>query len=336
MKFNKMTGLKMNSPTYMLIGIIIVCTLITLGYPHNSIELYTGNMNGYGNGTDNKNREGGWNGNENSGRGTDIKMNNLLQDFQKNFGYPVDNDYDINDNEDNNTVIKGSVAVAAVDLVVARYNEDLSFLNNEPFKGNRIICYNKGPTLVTCPDCIDVIQLANVGKCDHTYLYHIINNYDNLADVTVFLPGSCLHDAIKRYKTYHTLDYIKDSKTSVFIGTSKVSQSELYNFTLNSHLTGSLENQKVNSSAALKPCSIQPFGNWYKQNFGNTTLKMIDYTSIFAVAREHIIQHPKSYYEKLISYIDDDISPECGHYIERSWVTIFSPLPDSSLYDYYV
>ena len=34
------------------------------------------------------------------------------------------------------------------------------------------------------------INLPNIGREAHTYLYHIINNYDNLADINVFLPGS--------------------------------------------------------------------------------------------------------------------------------------------------
>jgi hypothetical protein len=35
-----------------------------------------------------------------------------------------------------------------------------------------------------------IVNLPNVGKCDHTYLYHIINNYNNLSKILVFLPGS--------------------------------------------------------------------------------------------------------------------------------------------------
>jgi hypothetical protein len=32
--------------------------------------------------------------------------------------------------------------------------------------------------------------LDNIGKEGHTYLHHIINNYNNLANVTIFIPGS--------------------------------------------------------------------------------------------------------------------------------------------------
>ena len=46
-----------------------------------------------------------------------------------------------------------------------------------------------------------VISLKNLGKCDHTYFHHIVNNYNKLADVTIFLPGSIDTSSIKYIKT---------------------------------------------------------------------------------------------------------------------------------------
>ena len=64
------------------------------------------------------------------------------------------------------------------EIVIARYNEDLSWLNKID-KNIKITIYNKGNNNINFP----FIQLPNIGRESHTYLYHIINNYDNLADI---------------------------------------------------------------------------------------------------------------------------------------------------------
>ncbi len=67
-----------------------------------------------------------------------------------------------------------------IELVVARYNEDLSWLKKIN-KNIKITIYNKGD-----PINFKNIKLPNVGRESHTYLTHILNNYDNLADITIF------------------------------------------------------------------------------------------------------------------------------------------------------
>jgi hypothetical protein len=82
--------------------------------------------------------------------------------------------------------------VDQIQIVIARYSENLEWMKESPFEGHEYIVYNKGPNedFYRSEDLKDVIELDNVGREGHTYLYHIIHNYDNLADVTVFLPGS--------------------------------------------------------------------------------------------------------------------------------------------------
>jgi hypothetical protein len=222
-------------------------------------------------------------------------------------------------------------------IIIARYNENLDFLAKEPFNKHPIICYNKGPVDPNCDvagTCVKTVKLPNVGKCDHTYLYHIIKNYDNLADVTCFFPASCLMNSFKKDKTLRTLEYATNTKNSVFIGRNMNNvYKDLYKFELDEYVTTNTENAKINSDGSMKKCEIRPFGKWYESLFGDLRVTLVDYTSIFAVSREHILQHPRSYYENLIKYLDDDVSPECGHYMERSWVAVFSPVPTECLYN---
>jgi hypothetical protein len=91
------------------------------------------------------------------------------------------------------------------EIVVARYNENLDWLKKiEKSKDIKITVYNKGQDDIS----IDVpfIKIPNIGRESHTYLYHIINNYDNLADQTIFCQGdSIFHspdflDLINKYR----------------------------------------------------------------------------------------------------------------------------------------
>ncbi len=73
------------------------------------------------------------------------------------------------------------------EIVIARYNENLDWLDKIP-KDIKITIYNKGINDINRP----FIQLPNIGRESHTYLYHIINNYDNLAEQTIFCQGDSI------------------------------------------------------------------------------------------------------------------------------------------------
>lgn len=55
-----------------------------------------------------------------------------------------------------------------------------------------------------------VIEIENIGSCDHVYLYHIIKNYDNLDNITYFSKGTnrMVTQHYKNYKIYSILNYM--------------------------------------------------------------------------------------------------------------------------------
>ena len=67
------------------------------------------------------------------------------------------------------------------EIVIAKYNEDISW--SYPYKHLTTI-YNKSD--IKYPNSK---KLSNVGRESHTYLYHIISNWDNLAEITLFTQG---------------------------------------------------------------------------------------------------------------------------------------------------
>jgi len=84
------------------------------------------------------------------------------------------------------------------ELVVARYEEDLAWLKRVP-KDFRITVYDKGD------GASGGIPLLNEGREAHTYLRHLSERYDSLAELTVFVQGHPfdhapdLHKQLKAY-----------------------------------------------------------------------------------------------------------------------------------------
>ena len=75
------------------------------------------------------------------------------------------------------------------ETVVAWYTEDLSWVDVDDAS---VVVYIKNGvdirgTFANLP--WRFVSLPNVGREGHTYLHHIVENYDRLADLTVFLQG---------------------------------------------------------------------------------------------------------------------------------------------------
>lgn len=232
-----------------------------------------------------------------------------------------------------------------VEVVIARYAEnDFDDILQMIPTSFLITIYNKGDDDIILPDTghtIRVFKLPNVGKCDHTYLHHIIDNYDGkmLAGVTLFMVASVMDNSIfsktKKFKT--VLDAVKRTNTSAFPSEAPYSQVGVddYNFKKDNYVSTNKKNQVKNPERALKLSPSRPFGKWYKTVFKNLdtpTSTLITWNGIFAVDREHIHQRPLSLYKKLIKYVNDHSNPEAGHYLERAWTSVFHPLPASSFY----
>tara|TARA_B100000287_G_scaffold289142_1_gene272428 strand:+ start:97 stop:822 length:726 start_codon:yes stop_codon:yes gene_type:complete len=97
-------------------------------------------------------------------------------------------------------------------LCVARYNEDLSWLKNIE-NDVQIKLYNKGETN-NLTNYYNATNLDNVGREAHTYLYYIIENYDNLPEYTIFLQGNPFDHSPNFYKTLK--DVLTDNKKILF------------------------------------------------------------------------------------------------------------------------
>jgi hypothetical protein len=213
-------------------------------------------------------------------------------------------------------------------IVIARYNETLSWLLEFPFNQFTYIVYNKGKNQnFEKKNVCKIIDLPNVGRCDHTYLYHIVTNYDNLAPITVFFPGSINSMIDKKNKSIKILNNILRYNSAVFLGTYVPSVKQtFYNFTLDNWTCSDPVNSKLNPENKLCPAIIRPFGKWFQYHFGNINVNHYCTQGILSIHKLDIIKHPISRYQKLLAGVERHSNPEVGHYIERAWAAIFYPL----------
>jgi hypothetical protein len=225
-----------------------------------------------------------------------------------------------------------------IDLVIARYNENLDWLTNySKYKFNRIFLYNKGETEVTLPKpYVSPIyeKLKNVGRCDHTYIHHIIKHYDNLGDVTFFIKGStiCPDRGAQREpdKFNAIIEKIFQTGDSYFIGKDYGSNigEIMGDFSMDYYMAHCKQNLNSTTSVKLFNATPRPFSEWYKARFpGLTTETRGSFAGIFAVSAKHIKQRAKDAYLPFLEDLAVDSNPEAGHFMERAWLALFHPIP---------
>lgn len=182
-------------------------------------------------------------------------------------------------------------------IIVARYNESMDWTSGIV----NCIIYNKGPA-VTCTH--PVIDLPNVGREGHTYLHHIIENYDQLDDYTMFLQG---------FPFDHT----------PFLENIITSEEWRHPF----HII-SRDVRYANITGDPTCDNIQPVDLAYHFN-RMFNRKKTDHPyyfgggAQFCVSRETIRSRPKEFYERLREMLGYDVCPIEGYVLERFWPMVF-------------
>jgi len=195
-------------------------------------------------------------------------------------------------------------------IVIARYNENINYLLKY---SNISIVYNKGDNNI--PLRFNYINLPNIGRESHTYLYHIIQNYENLANKTLFIQGN-----IKDHKLYPLDDYLYNNLD--FFGKKSIHKIDFLK--INIIHKGKYLKELQNSN--LKKSKYTPY-QWI--NIIGIDISDIDsfemiWGANFSVSKDLIYKKPKIFYENLMRYLEYDKNPEEGHFFERSWNLIFN------------
>ena len=187
-------------------------------------------------------------------------------------------------------------------FVVARYQENVDWTNGLP----DCVIYNKGPTAVPASIQHPVIVLPNVGREGHTYLFHIIQNYDMLDNYTCFLQGN-------------PFDHTPDLESRINQFEAKMNKPD---FTYVSR-----DLYQINLCYDPTDFSLHALlMNTYEKVFGVAKKDhafQFGAGAQFIVSRAAIQRRPKSFYENIVPLLDYANCPAEGFAMERFWGMIF-------------
>jgi hypothetical protein len=189
------------------------------------------------------------------------------------------------------------------DLVVARYNEDISWLSKELDLNNyNLIIYNKGEQNIDFPS----IQCENVGGDAETYIRYIVEHYENLPEFMIFIQGYPFdHDA-------ELLDKIRNHSDEPFVP-------------LSDHICVETIDGWYEYLMKRRPaeCPVYLLKEAAYALLGNETPYIVTFAAgqQFIVAKEIVLRRSKEFYQKILNRFQFDFILPWD--IERLWATIW-------------
>lgn len=200
-------------------------------------------------------------------------------------------------------------------MVVARYNEDLTWLKKVPAT-IKIFVYNKGKDdLVDLPANTELFKLPNLGREANTYLHHVTTNFDSLAefDRIIFVQG----DPFDHGGT--DINYFingEPEKNANIIGKCTYVSISEQSKGLDSVQWDETKWKYVEpSTQSLLDFFKDPIN--YNCSSDNDVICVV-FGANFAVYTSSILCHDLSYHQRILSRLQKP-NPKEGHYMERCW-----------------
>jgi hypothetical protein len=192
-----------------------------------------------------------------------------------------------------------------VELVVARYQEDLAWLRRVP-RSIRVRVYDKGG------DGPGAMVLPNVGREAHTYLHHFAEHYDQLADLTVCVQGK-------------PFDHVPDLHRWLRVWAEEretVDDFRALGFLVDEDDdTGSRLFQTWSKNPEGRPLALRAF---WQEVFAPAPCpeRFVFFGGAhFAVTRAAVQRRPRAFYERARQVAA--CFPDAAHCFERTWARVF-------------
>lgn len=204
-------------------------------------------------------------------------------------------------------------------VVVTRFNEEINWTKNH----TNVKVYQKIDNLQVPYNIDGVTFLPNYGKDAFTHLYHIVENYNYLADFTLFTQANPFeHDPQFNIEKFRNKDFLGvcerygnwcGSIHMPFHGWNRIIHHDKW--------------LKEIESGDLIPAKLTYGEYWdkYIRKPKPDPEKMIWYHGIiFSASREVIQKNSKDYYKELLETVSNCKNNEEIHYLERSIHYIFN------------
>ena len=221
--------------------------------------------------------------------------------------------------------------VKKVTVIITRYKEKIDWLHFVLKFVDRVIIYNKGEDndFFLTPivnDKIEVINLPNVGRIDHTIAYHIVNNWENLDDTLISLPGSILICQHKEHYLESIIRRIKSiNKYKGFYGPRFHIVSKNFNYNIDNYKAEGRIN--TNDNPFIKS-EYKDFQEWKNALIDTLPMHFVSMRGMFMVSKENIKYISKDIYINLLNSLSVGDNIENGHFAERIWAHLFKQISD--------
>jgi ankyrin repeat protein/GR25 family glycosyltransferase involved in LPS biosynthesis len=209
------------------------------------------------------------------------------------------------------------------EAVLVRYKEDLHWAVKEYGLDTNVTIYNKGPNDIDyLPSNYKIVNIPNVGWFGGTILYHIVTNYDQLADITFFGQG-LIYDQELYLPAIRYKGYINSTCKNIVAkceNTTLLEQSnKLANYT-KEQWTAS----KYNKFTPLNYTMIDYFNKNICPDFPLDKPFKLDLGAQFSVKSSQIRLNSKEYYASKLQDFNDTYS-YADFCLEKAWDVMFDP-----------
>ena len=204
-------------------------------------------------------------------------------------------------------------------------------------------------------------NLPNTGRCDHSYMLHLVRHWDHLADVTLFVKDTAMAH-VHLGTGGRVLSFVRRLpdpslhfwcarpmwRAPCWFEAYKY-QSEQCRSSLGALQRGDVHMSTrcyANETARLIRASVRPLGRWLAHNaIGDEDREALRNCkepsaseparakqqplvtfcpgAIFAASRQAIRASPLETYKRLLASLAVGDNLEEGHYVERAWLTLF-------------
>jgi len=209
-------------------------------------------------------------------------------------------------------------------LVVAKHNEDVqSWIDSDPIRDNcNVFLYNKGGDFTAKHLCHYQI-LPNIGRESHTYLTHIVDNYKNLSDITIFLQGNPFPHSYNEYgeRLWDFIEILKTEKNIKYLPLYGL----LNEFKRSRQMYGYYGESTSDPRNDVAPAVQRLAKRIFSENVIIPEKLYFTTGAQFACSKEVIHYHSKSFYKKCLDLHEESTEDAAWmpYVMERFWRYIF-------------
>ena len=194
-------------------------------------------------------------------------------------------------------------------LVISRYEENIDWIENVAVNFDEIIVYNKGKSSFNKKsEKIKEQKLPNIGRESHSFLHHIIQNYDNINKYAylVFSQSDPFDHCSRFMELVNNRDNYS-SKPFYFIRES------------NDKFVFYYEPIEITHPNGL------PLVNFYYHIFCDEQIEKLPQSrnSLMIIPVKNIKFRSVDFYKHLLNFVNKSENPLEGYILERLWIPIF-------------